>query len=199
MAHSAAILAGGASRRFGGRDKAALLVDGRTILDQQVAALAPITDDIMLIGGAANHPLTRRLDDLVPGCGPLGGLHAALMSMRGDRVALIACDMPYVRTRFVAYLLSVADTMADQIDVVIPQTGRGLHPLCAVYARTCLERVMARLAERQLRMADLVADVRTHRVGIGEIERFGDPRRLLANVNTPGEYADLGALQSHKP
>jgi molybdopterin-guanine dinucleotide biosynthesis protein A len=36
---SAAILAGGRASRFGGRDKSALIVNGRTILDRQLSAL----------------------------------------------------------------------------------------------------------------------------------------------------------------
>jgi hypothetical protein len=32
-----------------------------------------------------------------------------------------------------------------------------------------------------------------------EIRRSGDPNRLLANVNTPADYAALEALQGHKP
>ena len=31
-----------------------------------------------------------------------------------------------------------------------------------------------------------------------EMSRFGTPSRLLANVNTPAEYASLEALQGHK-
>jgi molybdopterin-guanine dinucleotide biosynthesis protein A len=134
--------------------------------------------------------------DLVPGCGPLGGLHAALIEARGDAVAVIACDMPYVTAAFVAYLFSLLhETGAD---IVVPRTERGYHPLCAVYARACLEPVAARLAERRLKMTDFVADVRTRVVTVEEIARFGDRHRLLANVNTPAEYAVLEALQSHK-
>ena len=33
---------------------------------------------------------------------------------------------------------------------------------------------------------------------IDEIRQFGDPDRLLANVNTPADYAGLEALQGHK-
>ena len=38
-APSAAILAGGRATRFGGRDKSTLIVDGRPILEQQMAAI----------------------------------------------------------------------------------------------------------------------------------------------------------------
>jgi hypothetical protein len=35
-------------------------------------------------------------------------------------------------------------------------------------------------------------------VGPDELARFGASDRLLANVNTPAEYASLEALQGHK-
>jgi molybdopterin-guanine dinucleotide biosynthesis protein A len=197
---SGAILAGGQATRFGGRDKSALVVDGRTILDRQLTMLSTVTDDVMVVGAPQ---VARRLQpgdfrvipDVVPGCGPLGGLHAALTAARGDAVLLVACDMPFVTAPFAAYLLSLA---ADA-DIVVPRTERGYHPLCAVYTRACLEPVATRLAEGRLRMRELVNEMRTRVVPVEEIDRFGDRHRLLANVNTPAEYAGLEALQGHKP
>jgi molybdopterin-guanine dinucleotide biosynthesis protein A len=189
LTRSGAILAGGRATRFGGRDKSALLVDGRPILDHQVAALAPAVDEVLIVGGprATTH-------DIVPGCGPLGGLHAALTAARGDAVLLVACDMPYLSTPFVAYLLS----LAAEADIVVPQSERGYHPLCAVYTRACLEPAAARLADRRLKMRELVSSMRTRIIPVDEIRQFGDPNRLLANVNTPADYASLEALQGHK-
>ena len=53
--HSAAILAGGGATRFGGRNKSALVVDGATMLDRQLDALAPVTDDVMIVGRDVAH------------------------------------------------------------------------------------------------------------------------------------------------
>jgi molybdopterin-guanine dinucleotide biosynthesis protein A len=195
---SVAILAGGQATRFGGRDKSALLVDGRTILDRQIAALAPLTDDLMVVGDRDVAPCATRLraiPDAVPGCGPLGGLHAALGAARGDVLLLVACDMPYLSAPFAEYLLA----LAGDADIVVPQTERGYHPLCAVYSRACLEPAAAQLADRRLKMRELVDRMRTRVVPVEDIRRFGDPRRLLANVNTPADYAGLEALQGHKP
>jgi molybdopterin-guanine dinucleotide biosynthesis protein A len=233
---SAAILAGGLATRFGGRDKGALLVDGRAILDRQIAELAPLTTDLLIVGGhdvarpfpasareedrratarLAVAPEARRrqgrvreaespapqpvaaprfVADIVPECGPLGGLHAALTEARGDALFVVACDMPYVTSAFIAYLLS----LAGDADIVLPQSERGYHPLCAVYTRACLEPVAARLADRRLKMRELVAGLRARVVPVEDIRRFGDPDRLLTNVNTPAEYAGLDALQGHK-
>ena len=41
-------------------------------------------------------------------------------------------------------------------------------------------------------------EMRVHVVTADALSAFGDPDRLLTNVNTPAEYAGLDALQSHK-
>jgi molybdopterin-guanine dinucleotide biosynthesis protein A len=89
-------------------------------------------------------------------------------------------------------------SLAGDADIVVPQSERGYHPLCAVYTRACLEPAAAQLADRQLKMRELVDRMRTRVVPIEDIQRFGDPHRLLANVNTPADYAGLEALQGHK-
>ena len=189
LTRSGAILAGGQSTRFGGRDKGALLLDGRAILDHQIAALAPVVDEVLIVGGPR-----ATIHDIVPGCGPLGGLHAALTAAHGGAVLIVACDMPYLSTPFLTYLLS----FATEADIVVPQSERGYHPLCAVYTRACLEPVAAQLADRRLKMRELIDSLRTRVVPAHEIRQFGDPDRLLANVNTPADYAGLEALQGHK-
>ena len=196
---SAAILAGGLATRLGGRDKGALLVDGRAILDRQIDALTPLVDDLMIVGHGVNvapHliPHARVIADIVPGCGPLGGLHAALTSARSDVLFLVACDMPYVSSAFVEHLLS----LAGEADAIVPQTERGYHPLCAVYTRACLEPAAAQIADRRLKMLEFLDRVRVRVVPLEEIRCFGAPDRLLANVNTPADYAGLETFQGHK-
>ncbi len=185
---SAAILAGGRATRFEGRDKSALAIDGRTILDRQVEALAPITGDILIVG-RATHPGARTITDRVADCGPLGGLDAALTAAHGDTVILLACDMPFVTSAFLAHLVDLAADTA--VDVVVPETERGYHPLCAVYRRTVADRAARRLDMRRLKMIDMLAELRVRVVPSAEVERFGDRNRLLANVNTPADLTDL--------
>jgi molybdopterin-guanine dinucleotide biosynthesis protein A len=65
--------------------------------------------------------------------------------------------------------------------------------------RACLGPVAARLADRRLALRGLIDDVPVRVVTDDEIVRFGASSWLLANVNTPAEYASLEALQGHKP
>jgi molybdopterin-guanine dinucleotide biosynthesis protein A len=189
---SAAILIGGKASRFDGRDKSALVVDGLTILSRQLSALSGVTSDVMLVGGAprtGTPETTRQVADLVPGCGPLSGLHAALSATRHDVTLLLACDMPFVTAPLLHSLLS----LAEGADVVVPRTERGYHPLCAVYSRACLEPAARRLARGDFRLASLFDEMRVRVVTADALEAFGDPDRLLANVNTSIEYRAIEA------
>jgi molybdenum cofactor guanylyltransferase len=192
---TAAVLNGGRAQRFGGRDKSALAVDGRTILERQIAMLTavPEIDEILIVGGGA-HPSARTISDLVPGSGPLGGIHAALCATAGSGAFVVAGDMPYVSAAFVSYLIG----LTRDADLAVPQTEDGYHPLCAAYTRACLEPAARRLALRQLKVIDLVDDVRTRVVTAAEVEVFGDRHRLLRNVNTPPEYAALHESPRHE-
>jgi molybdopterin-guanine dinucleotide biosynthesis protein A len=192
---SAAILAGGRASRFGGRDKSALVVGGTTILERQLAELSHLTDDVMLIGRAVDvPPPVRVIADRVSGAGPLGGLDAALASARDDDVVVVACDMPFVSAGFLASLLE----FAHGVEAVVPFVEGRHHPLCAVYTRGCQERVTRRLANGQLTMMGLVGELRVRLVAPRDLPGF-DCRRLVANVNTPGELENLEALQGHEP
>jgi molybdopterin-guanine dinucleotide biosynthesis protein A len=223
---SAAILTGGRATRFGGQDKSALVVDGRTIFDRQVNVLSQIAGEILLVGGtmremSKTRPGVTPIADLMPGCGPLGGLHAALTAAQGRVVVVVACDMPYVTAPFLAYLASLAGGPAGRSEVrehsapaeqseagecsepnefiaVVPQTEDGYHPLCAAYTRSAIEPIERQLAAGRLKMTDLLAKVRLRVVTAHDIGRFGDPHQLLANVNTPAEHESLEALHNHE-
>src|SRR4051812_47147740 len=170
MLITAAILAGGRATRFEGRDKGALLIEGRSILDRQLDALARVADEILIVGGGMTAPGVRAVDDVAPGCGPLGGLHAALTAATGAATLLVACDMPFLSEDLLRHLVE----LTSEADAVVPRTERGYHPLCAAYTPACIGPVTRRLAERRLRMIDLLEDVRTRTVSAEELERFGD-------------------------
>ena len=188
---SAAILAGGQARRFGGQDKGALVVEGRSIRERQLAELALLTADILIVGGPDVAGRARGVPDRIQDRGPLGGLHTALLEASGDRTIVVACDMPYVSAALLGFLAG----FADQADIVVPRTSRGYHPLCAVYTRTCLEPIERRLAEGRLKMSGLFEDVRVRVVDVEQLRAFGDVDRLLTNVNSAADHRELVARQ----
>ncbi|HKT80218.1 MAG TPA: molybdenum cofactor guanylyltransferase [Vicinamibacterales bacterium] len=196
-----AILAGGAASRFDGVDKSALVVEGRPILDRQLQEIRRLADlsDILVVG---SHPLrqqqpgpgVRYVEDASPGCGPLGGMVTAFAETGAERLLIVACDMPFVTAPLLAHLAR----LTEGADAVVPETEGGYHPLCAAYTRACEPKARARLQDRRLAVRGLLDDVRVRVVSSEELAIFGDPTRLLANVNSPAALQWIEAQKIHE-
>ena len=203
---SAAILAGGQASRLAGVDKGSLIIEGRTIRSRQLDALAPLSDDLLIVERPGRLPVwtgdlavapdrIRVVFDRETDCGPMAGLEAALREARHESVVVIAGDMPFLTTAFLSHLVAAA--AQSDADAVVPRTESGYHPLCAVYARRVVTAVTRHLAERRLRLVDLLGELRVRDVSIGEMDAFGRVARLLANVNTAADHAALGDPSQH--
>src|SRR4029450_7781625 len=132
---SAAILAGGRATRFGGADKASLVVGGVRIVERQLAALAGVSDDILIVANDAARYTdlgVRVVPDAIAGAGPLGGLYTALLAARPDRLIVLACDLPFVPAALLERLAAESGS-GQQFDAVVPRTARRRGPRCAVY------------------------------------------------------------------
>jgi molybdopterin-guanine dinucleotide biosynthesis protein A len=187
---AAAILAGGAARRFGGRDKSRLVVDGRAIIVRQIAVLDAIAAPVFIVGGDAARFADLHLTvvpDRIAGAGAIGGIYTALEHADSDRVIVIACDLPFLT----APLLERLAEMATQGDGAWVRSGRGVEPLVAVYRRRARTAVRAAIDAGRLKAADLAHVLQMAEMNGDAIAAFGAPQRLLANVNTPEEYAQV--------
>ncbi len=194
MIAAAAILAGGRARRFGGRPKPLLPLDGQRIVDRLLAALRAVTDQVFIVAndsetyaglGAPVHP------DVLTGAGPLGGVHAALRVSRSSRTLVVAGDMPFVSAPFLDHLLRCAD---PAVDVALPRPADGPQPLCACYRPSCAAILERRIAAGALRAADAVLAMRRRELDADEIAPFDPDGVLFLNVNTPADHARARAL-----
>jgi molybdopterin-guanine dinucleotide biosynthesis protein A len=187
-----AVLAGGRSTRYGS-SKALAEVGGRRIVDRALDALRAAAPDIIVLandpalGGEIGLPFRA---DARPGLGALGGIHAGLTWAAEDGrygVLAVACDMPFLSPSLLRLLVDEA----NDHDVVVPESGgrRGIEPLCAVYATTCLPAIEEALARDDSRMIAFHDEVRVRRVSRALVERHGDPEVLFMNVNTPADHA----------
>lgn len=182
------ILAGGAASRYGGVPKGLLEVGGARIVDRVAAALGEVCERTIII---ANHPEAASwLDgvpafpDLLPGQGSLGGIHAALSHAAGP-VLVVAWDMPFVP----AALLARLRALGRDCDVALPESDsrRGVEPLCAWYAPTCLPAIEDAIRRGDRRVISFFDAVRVRRLAAAEVSVLGDPSWIFMNVNTPDD------------
>jgi len=160
MNRSGIVLAGGASRRFGG-DKLAEPIAGVSLLSHAVRALGGIVDEIVVvvapdqapptIDAAAGGPPVRLARDPEAFGGPLVGLRTGLAAAQGATVIVVGGDMPSLVPAVLELLLRpsprvLAAALADE-------AGR-LRPLpCALDRAAALALADELLAggERRLR------------------------------------------------
>jgi molybdenum cofactor guanylyltransferase len=168
-----ALLAGGQSRRFGS-DKAAAMLDDRTLMDHAIEALAGCDTWVMC---GRERPGTIALQDRPrSGLGPLGGLCAALEYGEAagfDAVLAIPCDVPDLPHDLLPRLRREG-TCAYLVDLPVA----GLWP-CALAA--ALRRFLDASEDRSLRAW-------ARQTGAVPV----DLGRTLANINT---VADLTAYR----
>ena len=185
------VLAGGASRRMG-TPKARLELGGRPLLEYPLAAVqgAGLEPAVVAKPDSALPPLAvPRWNEAAEPRHPLTGIVAALTAARGRPVLAVACDMPFVTAELLADLAA----RGGRADLILPETAGRLHPLLARWDPALLPALRAALA-REASLHELAAELDAQRVDEAELRRFGDPDRLLFNVNDRGDLERAAEL-----
>jgi molybdopterin-guanine dinucleotide biosynthesis protein A len=191
---SGIVLAGGASRRFGS-DKLAASLEGRTLLERSIAALAEVTDEVLVVVApgddrslpALGVPIRRVVDPEAFG-GPLVGLLAGLEEAREPLALGIGGDMPSLVPEVLRSLVRALVAGEGSIDAVALEDRGTTRPLpLAVRNGAATEMARRLLADDERSLRSLLARLRTR--AIPEIEwRALDPEAAtLRDVDRPGD------------
>ena len=185
-----------------GRDKASLAppsLDGPTLAERAAGVLARVCPEVVAAdGGRGVLPGVRSVADAPSpgsgtgsGRGPAAGILGAARAFPGRPLLVLACDVPAVPAELLARL---AERVAEgRADLALPRTPGGPEPLVACYGPAALaalaeqvaagEHAVRRISDRKGLRIDWLEGV--------ELESFGDPERMLANVNTPDDLERL--------
>ncbi len=182
------VLAGGRSSRMG-RDKALLQLGGKTLLARALEVIGRVATSTCIVGDAGKFGrFGPVVEDLYPQRGPLGGIHAALLGSGTELNLILAVDMPFVRSDFLTYLVSVA--LTDAAIVVVPGENRVFQPLCAVYRRSFAEVAEKSLQRGRNKIDTLFAKVRTRVVTSEEMAAQGFGEGMFRNLNTAEDWEE---------
>lgn len=188
----AALLAGGANRRYAGQPKALETVGGELIAVRVIRVLREAVGHVVLV---ANEFDTYRVlglpmrSDLRPGQGALGGIHTAVCWAEEagyPGVLVAASDMPFLSTQLLREL--IRDAGGDEVVAPESESRRGLEPLCAWYGTGCREAIEAALDRGDRHVISFFDDVVVRTLPLVDVARFGDPQLMFLNVNTPEDH-----------
>ena len=180
------ILAGGKSSRMG-CDKSLLVLGGRTLLERAVELVKTVTPAVGIVGTPAKFssfgPVTN---DVFPERGPLGGIHAALLSSPTDLNLVVAVDLPFLEPRFLTYLIKQAEV--SQAVVTLARVAGHFQPLAAVYRKAFLAPAELALAGGRNKIDALFSEVSLRVVEERELTLGGYKHFMFSNLNTPQEW-----------
>ena len=171
-----------------GSDKVFLEFDGQTLLDRTLELARSLTQQVSVVGDAAKFAaFAPVVEDQFRGCGPLGGIHAALSGSATEFNLMLAVDMPFLTLELLRYLSARARASAAL--VTVPRCGGGWQPLCAVYRRQFAELAEKALREGRHRIDALFSPQQTQTVTEQELKAAGFSAEMFRNLNTPEDFA----------
>ena len=193
---SGIVLAGGRSSRFGG-DKLAARVDGSTLLERAIAAVAAVSSEVVVVLApgderalpAANVPIRRAIDP-EPFGGPLVGLLAGLEAAREPVTIVVGGDMPTLSPDVLQVLVRrlVANEGYDAAVLV----GRGeTRPLpCAVRNGAATQAARRLLGDGERSLKALIRSVSSLSIAEGDWRPLDPTAATLHDVDLPGDLPE---------
>ncbi len=175
----AVVFAGGRSSRMG-EDKALLPFGGASSLSVfQYQKLSRLFKEVYLSSKHDKFGFDAPiLYDRYEESSPLVGLVSCFETLGCEELFVLGVDMPFVDE---AVIKRLYHHRIAGVDAIIPQTDRGLQPLCGFYRSTILSYAVENLHTGIHRLHHLLRSVNTLPITIENESAF-------RNLNTPQEY-----------
>lgn len=174
------ILAGGMSRRMGGKDKFLESLDGKTIFNHIVECISPQVEKLVFNHNKPTDIMDIEVvSDIIPDAGPLGGIHAGLSYAKENNfeyIVTVPCDTPFIPMDFVSRLSKSHDT-----PLVIAGSNDRIHPVLALWDVALLNEVETSLNNGNLKLMAFIKDID---YSVVEWSDVPDP---FFNINTPDD------------
>ena len=159
-----------------GRDKAFVDLGGKALIEHVIARSAKLgqAETILITNKPADyeHLALPMYADIMPDKGSLGGIYTALMKAKSEWVLVLACDMPFINTELLRFMIAQIDA---EIDIVVPRVAgypQGLH---AIYKKTCIEPIREQLAANRLKIIRFYDRMRVRYLDEADYAEF-DPK-----------------------
>lgn len=185
------LLAGGRSKRMG-IDKALLNWHGKPLLRVLVERFQAAGFTVMIAGGTVERSkwlanIANIHANIAPdlpaheGFGPLAGIEAGLLQTKAEVVGVVACDLPYAEPKLIKWLAK----RMGAAEAVVPMLNDEPQPLHAVYARSCLPKLVAQLESQDKAVKSFLRHLEVLYVPQVEWQQVADKNCLAVHLNEP--------------
>lgn len=183
---SAALIAGGKSRRMG-QDKCLLEIRGTPLWQRQLAVLAELGPAEILISCRREQAYfetssARIVVDAWSDAGPLGGIASVLGEASQEMVLMLAVDMPKISAPFLDRLFIHVTPGCGAVF----HTPRGYEPLAAIYPKSLGPLAVDSVNSGKLRLQNFVQSA-VEAGAMRAVEISKQEAVALQNLNTPDD------------
>ena len=188
---SVAILTGGKSTRFG-ESKANAHFGEQTLIDNSVMIAELISSNILIV----KHPQQQfeqisvpTCVDIIPDCGPLGGIYTALENINTSWLAVLPCDMPFISPEIYEIIFS----RRNEDKPVVAVSEKGIESLVSIWPKSLSVELKKSLINKELTTNKILKKLNAVQVSIPE--KFEDYQpEFFMNVNYKEDLESLDKL-----
>jgi molybdopterin-guanine dinucleotide biosynthesis protein A len=145
-----------------------------------------VTSDVRIVGDTAKFSaFAPVVEDIFRGCGPLGGIHAALRGSGAELNLLLAVDVPFISPALLKFLIARARRSAAL--ATVGRVGERWQPLCAVYRREFAGAAESALRQGRYKIDGLFDAETTLGITEEELQAAGFSANAFRNLNTQQE------------
>jgi molybdenum cofactor guanylyltransferase len=192
---SGVILAGGAGKRLNGVIKSKIIIDGKNIISRIIEVYKQIFKEIIIVTNTPDEYSDFRkfliISDIIPGAGPLGGIHAAMSIATNNAVFVAGGDMPFLNRMLINKQVDYFNEI--QCDILIPRIGDLIEPLHGIYSRS-VEGALEDYLNEGINFAvrDFLKITAVKYLQLDDSEMI---RKSFFNINSPDDVIRAGRLR----
>jgi molybdopterin-guanine dinucleotide biosynthesis protein A len=196
------LLAGGQNRRMGGRHKALLPINGVPLLAIQLQEMARLCEQILIVTNTPDlfEPIisgfelakVTTIPDIIPGRGPLSGIHAACRAAIEDRLWIVGCDMPFLSAAAAEALNGLCEK--TNADAAIPVIDDKLQPLHGIYDKRIESITEELLLQEKYRLMGLLERIRWQPADQAFFVQKEIGLSFTVNLNTPDDFNEAAQI-----
>lgn len=141
-------------------------------------------DRIEEIVNLSRYSSVHTMIDLIPSCGPLGGIYTGLVSISSPQAFFLAADQPFFSISLIQFMFQ----QLGSYDAVVPKTQKGYEPLFTIYTQQCLPMIKKMLDEKVYQVSQLFGKINVNSIQAEIIMRYDPGFKSFVNVNTESDY-----------
>jgi len=184
---TSALIAGGKSKRFGSPKELAGY-DGRKLIDFAMDTAQSISNSTIVISNSADIISDSQIpvyDDLIPDCGPLGGIYTALHYSKDKYVAVLPIDMPLLNLKIYRTLYP---SLKDEKPVVAC-SHKGIEPLVSIWPVEVLSELKVQIDKKDFRLYHLLKKLNAVEINFASVPDY--KHHWFENINYKKDIKSL--------